>query len=77
MRIRIIKVGRDATSGRFISQAEARLYPTLSVIETYRVVPRCARGERVKRSAKAKRSYRSETVGRARVARLTARRSTS
>ena len=47
--MRILKVGRDACTGRFISQKAARERPSTTVVETYkipikRVVKRSSRG---------------------------------
>jgi hypothetical protein len=44
MRTRILKVARDAISGRFVSHRDAHRWPATTVVETYRVAPRCMRG---------------------------------
>ena len=54
---RVIRVARDAISGRFVNPRYARLRPSTTVVETYRVWTRRVRGRGVKRAAaKAKRS---------------------
>lgn len=55
MHVRILKVARDAISGRFVSHRTAHRRPSTTVVETYRVPSRRMRGRRVTRSAKANR----------------------
>ena len=54
--MRILKVARDAISGRFVTARAARRWPSTTVVETYRVSSRRMRGRRVKRAVKADRS---------------------
>jgi hypothetical protein len=48
--MRILKVARDAISGRFVTARAARRWPSTTVVETYRVSSRRMRGRRVKRA---------------------------
>jgi hypothetical protein len=36
----VLKIGRDATTGRFVSVAKARCHPRTTVVETIRYRPR-------------------------------------
>ncbi|HEY4642759.1 MAG TPA: hypothetical protein VII75_15560 [Thermoanaerobaculia bacterium] len=56
MHERIVKVARDAISGRFVTARAARRWPSTTVVETYRVPTRRMRGRRVTRATKATRS---------------------
>jgi IMP cyclohydrolase len=50
--MRIVKVARDARTGRFIAVCDAHRRPSTTVVETYRVSSRRIRGRRVKQEAK-------------------------
>lgn len=55
--MRIVKIARDARTGRFIALGDARQRPSTTVVETYRLSKRRIGGRRVKREMKS--SHRS------------------